>query len=290
MYGPFEGDSYVDDLFADRVVSLIETHFRRSDHLDHSGLYASPPLFIFWAPHTAHSPLQVPAKSLAKIPTSPTFAHESKKVYSAMMYVSVGQLVVAVHICIRAFYLRKLQVDSFFYSVRRFHIDGHVGRIKQALEVAGVWNNTLIVWTSDNGGYASHLFFCSGYEKHAYAPSFVLNTMMLGLAHVMDCAHEGQCTTMAHRVLQIFHCVGGKCQTGMAGSVSLHLCRAGLCLPLIAVLRATFSVPSGTGVCYFCIVDSIAAGLGQQSTQYAPLRQVRNVRWAHWGGPYRHAR
>eukprot|EP00750_Incisomonas_marina_P001269 INCI1106.2.p1 GENE.INCI1106.2~~INCI1106.2.p1 ORF type:complete len:597 (+),score=61.47 INCI1106.2:143-1933(+) len=118
VYGPFEGDSYVDDLFADRVVSLIETHFRRSDHLDHSGLYASPPLFIFWAPHTAHSPLQVPAKSLAKIPTSPTFAHESKKVYSAMM----------------------------------FHIDGHVGRIKQALEVAGVWNNTLIVWTSDNGG------------------------------------------------------------------------------------------------------------------------------------------
>lgn len=44
-------------------------------------------------------------------------------------------------------------------SGRRFHLDGHVGRVKQAFEAAGVWNNTFIVWTSDNGGCASERSF-----------------------------------------------------------------------------------------------------------------------------------
>ena len=35
----------------------------------------------------------------------------------------------------------------------RLHQDDHVGRLREALEGAGMWNNTVLVWTSDNGGF-----------------------------------------------------------------------------------------------------------------------------------------
>lgn len=52
---PFEGTQYVDDTFAARAVATVTRHNAKN---------TSSPLFLFWAPHAAHSPLQVPQASL----------------------------------------------------------------------------------------------------------------------------------------------------------------------------------------------------------------------------------
>ena len=46
-YGPFNGSTYEDDLFTERMLSIIEDHD------------VNTPLFFFWAPHSIHIPLQV---------------------------------------------------------------------------------------------------------------------------------------------------------------------------------------------------------------------------------------
>lgn len=104
VIGPFEGSAYADDLFAERVVSVIESHNA-----------SSAPLFLFWAPHAAHTPLQVPKRYEEKFAFIP---HPSRRVYHAMVAM----------------------------------LDDWVARVVGALRSAGMWDNTLLVFASDNGG------------------------------------------------------------------------------------------------------------------------------------------
>ena len=50
------GCTYVDETFTDAVIDVIDNHD------------PATPLFLFWAPHTIHSPLQVPKKYLDRFP------------------------------------------------------------------------------------------------------------------------------------------------------------------------------------------------------------------------------
>eukprot|EP00041_Stephanoeca_diplocostata_P026250 m.703047 g.703047 ORF g.703047 m.703047 type:complete len:521 (-) comp22918_c0_seq13:2882-4444(-) len=107
LLGPFEGSQYVDDTFAARAVAAVSGHDTTN---------TTAPLFLFWAPHAAHSPLQVPQASLDRFES---IQNPWRRTYTAMLW----------------------------------HADQHVGTLRSALkENHGMWNNTLVVFASDNGG------------------------------------------------------------------------------------------------------------------------------------------
>ena len=99
-----EGCVYEDTLFADRVVSSID-NWQPED----------PPMFIFWAPHIVHTPLEVPQPFLDKF----AFIDDpTRQIYHAMV--------------------------NF--------VDTAVGKVTSLLRQKNMWNNTLLVLHADNGG------------------------------------------------------------------------------------------------------------------------------------------
>ena len=101
-----DGCKYEDELFLDFVLNAINNH-NTSD--------VETPLFLFWSPHIAHTPLQVP----------------------------------------------KLYLDKFAYVTdwrrRRYlamvnYLDDGIGKVVAALKLKGMYNDTLITFSADNGG------------------------------------------------------------------------------------------------------------------------------------------
>jgi arylsulfatase I/J len=125
------GTDYFDELAVQRVVHVIQTH-----------AFEEAPLYIHWTPHVTHNPLQAPRAYLDalnftaddesrcqfSVDTSPTGA-----VYPGGPSGSGVQ-------CRRA-----------FEAMAKF-ADDAMGRVVDAINAAGVWNDTLILWQSDNGG------------------------------------------------------------------------------------------------------------------------------------------
>jgi arylsulfatase I/J len=73
------------------------------------------PLFVFWAPHIVHGPLQVPDRYEKKF----NFIHvKERRLYHAMV----------------------------------FWIDEHIGNVTDTIKSQGMWDNTLVVMHADNGG------------------------------------------------------------------------------------------------------------------------------------------
>jgi arylsulfatase I/J len=72
-------------------------------------------LFLFWAPHAPHDPYECPDAKLAQFPG---IAQQPRHFYTAMTSV----------------------------------LDDNSGRVRAALVAAGLWNSTLWVMSSDNGG------------------------------------------------------------------------------------------------------------------------------------------
>mmetsp|Transcript_61207 Transcript_61207/g.108908 ORF Transcript_61207/g.108908 Transcript_61207/m.108908 type:complete len:546 (+) Transcript_61207:157-1794(+) len=98
-----EGCVYEDKLFLNRVEAAISDRNR------------SKPMFIFWAPHIVHVPLQVPQDTLGKFSS---IDEPHRRLYHAMVY----------------------------------WIDEAIGNVTQMLKQAGTWNNTLVIVHADNGG------------------------------------------------------------------------------------------------------------------------------------------
>lgn len=79
----------------------------------------SKPLFIFWASHTVHTPLQVPADHYARfVNATPNDKFDARARYLAMVS----------------------------------WLDDAVGQTVALLRARGMWDNTLMVFSSDNGG------------------------------------------------------------------------------------------------------------------------------------------
>jgi arylsulfatase B len=97
------GCVYEDDLFTNRVLNIIAAHD------------PAQPLFLYWAPHIAHVPLEVPQAYVDKFSFINT---SSRQLYMAMIN----------------------------------YVDDQVGRVVTALTAKGMWNNTLWVSSADNGG------------------------------------------------------------------------------------------------------------------------------------------
>ena len=84
LLGPFNGTRYVDDTFADRVISAVQSHDTRA---------ADKPLFVFWATHAAHTPLQVPQASVDRFAS---IANPWRRTYTAMVW-HAGKFPCTVH-------------------------------------------------------------------------------------------------------------------------------------------------------------------------------------------------
>jgi arylsulfatase I/J len=97
------GCVYEDLLFKNQVLSVIEAHD------------PSEPLYIYWAPHNVHEPLEVPQEVLNKF-----------------MFIDVVPR------------RRYLAMVNF--------MDSAIGEVVDALKKKGMWDNLLITFSSDNGG------------------------------------------------------------------------------------------------------------------------------------------
>lgn len=111
------GCTYEDELFTNRVIDAIETRSEK-------------PLFIFWAPHIVHVPLEVPQAYYDM------FSHMESAAW-----------------------------ERRFYHAMTFYIDEAIGNVTQKIVDEGIWNDTLIVLHADNGGpiYASGIAGANNY-------------------------------------------------------------------------------------------------------------------------------
>ena len=100
------GTGYEESIFRDRILEIVDKHS------------TSNPLFLYYAPHIVHTPLQVPASYLTRFDH---ITNDDRKHYLAMV--------------------------KFFDDV--------MGDLVNALKARGMWSNTLLVLSSDNGGYLS---------------------------------------------------------------------------------------------------------------------------------------
>jgi arylsulfatase I/J len=104
---------FEDDLFATYAAQKVAEHSN-----------VSVPLLLFFSLHAAHTPLQVPAETLHKFDDTvgrsmvPDKPEHTRQVYTAMVH----------------------------------HGDAVIGRIVTEFRKRGLWNNSLFVYTSDNGG------------------------------------------------------------------------------------------------------------------------------------------
>ena len=127
------GTGYFDELVVQRLLDVIAKHD-----------FAAAPLYIHWTPHVTHNPLQAPAAFYNAL--NGTVASENLCKFSvnecATGAVYPGGPTDTSVDCRRAFEAMAAFAD---YST---------GRIVDAIAARGVWNESLIVWQSDNGGQA----------------------------------------------------------------------------------------------------------------------------------------
>ena len=98
------GCNYEDDLFTNFTIDAIASHDT-----------SAGPMFIYFAPHSNHLPLEVPDAQLAKFASVDEPARRN-------------------------------------YAAMNNYVDFHVGQVVDALKAAGMWENTIMVVTADNGG------------------------------------------------------------------------------------------------------------------------------------------
>lgn len=77
----------------------------------------SVPLFHFWSPHIAHTPLAAPDSALA---------HFS--------------------------FMSNEQQSRYYYSAMVWYMDQLLGKVVNAIKAKGMWDSTLMVLSADNGG------------------------------------------------------------------------------------------------------------------------------------------
>ena len=121
------GCEFEDVLFSNSVIEFLEAHAARArypggtlrprDEAKGASVPAdgSTPFFVYWAPHIAHAPLQVPPAHLARFAFIPDWR---RRRYAAMVS----------------------------------YLDDEIERVGGVLRATRQWDSTLIAFSSDNGG------------------------------------------------------------------------------------------------------------------------------------------
>ena len=121
------GTAYVEELFRARVLEIIKAHD-----------FGSTPLYLLFTPHAAHCPLQVPRAALDALNAS-VVPNDEALCAAQTPYIFPGST--AADFRCRAQYSALVSI-----------VDASVGAIVDAIRARGVWNETLMLFSSDNGG------------------------------------------------------------------------------------------------------------------------------------------
>lgn len=122
------GSDYSEFLYQTELLNIIESH------------NPADPLFLFYAPHVAHCPLQVP-----------------KEYYDKFDFMTDDEGLCSIQTVQDEHPIDPNHLD-LKYRCRRQHaamimiMDEVVGNLTNALQKKGMWNNTLMIFSSDNGG------------------------------------------------------------------------------------------------------------------------------------------
>ncbi|CAE8657425.1 unnamed protein product [Polarella glacialis] len=108
-------ECYEEYLFKERALAIIK---------EHDASKPESPLFLFYAFHLVHTPLQVPKEYLRKL--------------DQMVAAAGGQNISSRN--------RRL------YAAMNLYMDEAIGEVVKALKAKSMWEDTLVVFTSDNGG------------------------------------------------------------------------------------------------------------------------------------------
>ena len=117
------GKMYEEFMFSERVYNLLDNYNETTD-----------PFFMVYAPHIGHSPLQIPAEYLVTFDNDEWLCEDNKILHP----VYPG-------------YNGTYHCRSIYQSMINL-LDEIIGNITSKLQQNGLWNNTLIVLSADNGG------------------------------------------------------------------------------------------------------------------------------------------
>lgn len=128
--------TFLTDYLTDRAVELIQN---KDD----------APFFLYWSHYAVHTPIQAKPEDLAR------FEEKSRR----MKLDQVNPYVEGEHFPCwhkrKERVLRRLVQSDVPYAALIWNLDQNVGRLVQALKDCGEYENTIIVFTSDNGGLAT---------------------------------------------------------------------------------------------------------------------------------------
>jgi arylsulfatase A-like enzyme len=125
------GTDYEEFIFRRRMLTIID---------DHAAIRPQDPLFLFYAPHVAHCPLQVPQSYLDQFDFMENHNDE------AMCEAQTANI------------LRPDAPNQPPYSCRKQYramvklLDDILGSLVERLKQNGMWEDTIMIVTSDNGG------------------------------------------------------------------------------------------------------------------------------------------
>jgi arylsulfatase A-like enzyme len=127
---------YLTDRLTDEAIGLIEK-------------IGDTPFFLYFAHYAVHTPIQSPPELVAKYQAKATEQGlDDTKTFQEGEYFPMNEK------CDQRVMRRLIQSDPA-YAAMIENLDTNIGRLLAALDAAGKADNTLIVFTSDNGGLAT---------------------------------------------------------------------------------------------------------------------------------------
>jgi arylsulfatase I/J len=116
------------------MLQIIDEHAAKNKN---ESMESKQPLFLFYAPHVAHCPLQVPQEYLDQF----DFMDNDESMCKAQTSTIVGPDDKP----------QKYSCRKQYHAMVKL-LDDVIGSIMDRLKHHGMWDNTLVVMTSDNGG------------------------------------------------------------------------------------------------------------------------------------------
>lgn len=139
------GTDYEEFLFLERMKKIVRNHPKE---------HPTEPLFLFYAPHVAHCPLQVPQEYLDKFDEKDDNDDDDDDEDHHLLFSDDETVCRAQTPRILSPNTTK---DAPFSCRKQYHamvnlLDDILKSLVEELQEAGLWNDTLLVFTSDNGG------------------------------------------------------------------------------------------------------------------------------------------
>jgi len=131
------GTDYFDNLVLERMLAVIGAHD-----------FGSTPLYLHYTPHVTHNPLQAPKAFLDAL----NYTSDDENLCQFSVNTSATGAVYPKGPSGNAVACRRT-----FEAMVAF-ADYAIGQIVGAIQKRGLWNETLVVWQSDNGGSANLKF------------------------------------------------------------------------------------------------------------------------------------